>query len=124
MQLSRASRRVKLPELLSKLSQARNIATSLARRIQTYKDFKLYADLWQDRQYQPAPSPQPTHPAKQGLTTFTPGMEVEHTSFGPGVVIAANPSGDDTLVTVDFITAGQKTLAASLVGDKLRPRGR
>jgi hypothetical protein len=49
-------------------------------------------------------------------------MEVEHTAFGPGVVIAINPSGNDTLLTVDFITAGQKTLAASLVGDKLRPR--
>jgi hypothetical protein len=49
-------------------------------------------------------------------------MEVEHTAFGPGVVIAATPSDDDTLVTVDFITAGQKTLMASLVADKLRPR--
>jgi hypothetical protein len=49
-------------------------------------------------------------------------MEVEHTSYGPGFVVAATPSDDDTLVTVDFITAGQKTFAASLVADKLRPR--
>jgi hypothetical protein len=49
-------------------------------------------------------------------------MEVEHTSYGPGFVVAATPNDGDTLVTVDFITAGQKTFAASLVADKLRPR--
>lgn len=121
MRLSRAGQRVKSPELLTKLSQARASAAALARKIQTYKDFKLYADLWQDRQYQPSLPTQTASPAKLALA-FTPGMEVEHTSFGPGVVIATNPNGDDTLVTVDFITTGQKTLAASLVGDKLRPR--
>jgi hypothetical protein len=119
--LSQAAQRVKTAELLSKISAARATAASLARKIQRYRDFKLYADLWQDRQYQPALST-PATASSKSTVAFTPGMEVEHTSFGPGLVIAAIPSDDDTLVTVDFITAGQKTFAASLVGEKLHRR--
>lgn len=118
--LSRAAQRVKAPDLVATIREARATAASLARKIQRYRDFKLYADLWQDRQYQPVLST-PAAPPKPKLS-FTPGMEVEHTAFGPGVVIAAAPSNDDTMITVDFITAGQRTFAASLVGDKLRRR--
>lgn len=121
MRLSRAGQRVKATDLLPKISQARAIASALARQVQSYGNFKLYADLWEDRQYQmtvPTPAPTPAN----GSISFTIGMEVEHITFGPGVVIATTPSGNDTLVTVDFITAGQKTLAASLVADKLHPR--
>jgi hypothetical protein len=49
-------------------------------------------------------------------------MEVEHVTFGPGVILATTPSNGDTLLTVDFVTTGPKTLAASLVADKLYPR--
>ncbi len=118
--LSRAAQRVKTAELQAKLKEARATAAGLARKIQSYRDFRLYADLWQDRQYQPAVSAPAASPKPK--VAFTPGMEVEHTSFGPGVVISAAPSGDDTLVTIDFITSGQRTFAASLVGDKLRRR--
>lgn len=121
MMLSRAGQRAKSAELLSKISQARTIAASLARQAPDYKNFKLYADLWQDRQYQVVTS-SPTATPAQRAVSFSIGMEVEHTTFGPGVVVAATPSDDDTLVTVDFITAGQKTFAASLVADKLHPR--
>jgi hypothetical protein len=121
MMLSRAGHRAQSVELSSIISRARATAASLARQAPDYHKFKLYADLWQDRQYQViTPSPG-TAPAQRAVS-FTVGMEVEHTAFGPGVVIAATPSDDDTLVTVDFITAGQKTLMASLVADKLRPR--
>lgn len=121
--LSRASQRLKTAELRSKLSQARAIASSLARQAPSYSQFKLYADLWEDRQYQvvvpvSAPAAVPTKRA----ASFSVGMEVEHSNYGPGFVVAATPSDGDTLVTVDFITAGQKTFAVSLVADKLRPR--
>jgi hypothetical protein len=119
--LSRASQRLKTPELLSKISRARATAAQLARKLQSYREFKLYADLWQDRQYQPVLPTPATTPAKSAAS-FTVGMEVEHTTYGPGFVVAAAPSGDDTLVTIDFITAGQRTFAASLVADKVRPR--
>ncbi len=121
MALSRAAQRIKSPDLLQKIRGARATAATLSRQAATYSSFKLYADLWQDRQYQVTSSAPVTTPTRS-TTHFTPGMEVEHTTFGPGIILSTTPSGDDTLVTVDFITAGQKTLAASLVGDKLRPR--
>lgn len=121
--LSRASQRIKAAELRSKISQARAAATALARQAQSYSNFKLYADLWEDRQYQVvAPVSAPAAPQAKQPVSFRVGMEVEHTSYGPGFVVAATPSDGDTLVTVDFITAGQKTFAASLVTDKLRLR--
>lgn len=121
--LSRASQRVKSAELRLKMRQARATASALARQAPSYSNFKLYADLWQDRQYQAVvPVSAPTEAQTKRAASFSVGMEVEHTSYGPGFVIAATPSGGDTLVTVDFITAGQKTFAASLVSDKLRPR--
>jgi hypothetical protein len=119
--LSRATQRIKSPDLLSRIQQARAAVTTISRQISSYSDFKLYAELWEDRQYQVTTSA-PTSTPTQPTISFTPGMEVEHTTFGPGVILTTIPSGNDTLLTVDFITAGQKTLAASLVGDKLYPR--
>lgn len=119
--LSRAKTRLKNRALRQQINQARSTAAAIARQVRSLRDLKLYADLWQDRQYQiaePAQTPQPDRP----LPAFKAGMEVEHTRFGPGVIVAVSPSGNDTLLTVDFITAGQKTLAASLVADKLRVR--
>ncbi|MBE7554263.1 MAG: hypothetical protein HS126_24640 [Anaerolineales bacterium] len=121
--LSRASQHLKAAELRSKISQARATAATLARQAPSYSNFKLYADLWEDRQYQVvAPASASAAPQAKPTVSFRVGMEVEHTSYGPGFVVAATPSDDDILVTVDFITAGQKTFAASLVADKLYPR--
>jgi hypothetical protein len=121
LSLSRVAERVTDDELVSKISQARATAASLARRITDLHDLKLYAELWEDRQYQiPEPTPAPV-PSKNG-PSFTVGMEVEHTTFGLGVITAVTPSGDDLLLTVDFVAAGQKTLMASLVGEKLLPK--
>ncbi|MBN1220655.1 MAG: hypothetical protein JXM69_17170 [Anaerolineae bacterium] len=121
--LSRAKQRATGYKAAQKIGQARASSAELARRIKSYADLSLYAELWQDRQYQ-IPEPQVTaSPTRRASSiTFTKGMEVEHAMFGPGVILAVTPSDDDTLLTVDFITAGQKTLAASLVGDKLKPR--
>lgn len=119
--LSRAKERLKDKTLASQIAQARATAADLARRINSLKDLGLYADLWEDRQYRLAEPTSPTSP-KGELPSFTVGMEVEHVTFGSGVVLAATPSDDDTLLTVDFVTAGEKTLAASLVAGKLHPR--
>jgi hypothetical protein len=121
--LSRAGQRIKNVEVSRNISQARATAANLSRRIKSDHDLNLYADLWQDRQYQiPESKPSATSVPTGQAISFVEGMEVEHTIFGPGVVVAVTPSGDDTLLSVDFVTAGQKTLAASLVGDKLTPR--
>ncbi|MCB0163056.1 MAG: hypothetical protein KDI79_02445 [Anaerolineae bacterium] len=104
-----------------KLKACRTTASTLSRKIHTSADLKVYADLWHDRQYQ-VPEPSRESPAYGETVTFAEGMEVEHEKFGPGIVLAVSPAEGDTFVTVDFITAGQKTLAASLVGDKMLPK--
>jgi hypothetical protein len=119
--LSRAKRRVEDRATPEKIVQARTTASELARRVKQPKDLGLYADLWEDRQYQiPEPAASPAPAGK--IPDFKAGMEVEHTKFGPGVILDVTPSNGEMLLTVDFITAGQKTLAASLVADKLLPR--
>jgi hypothetical protein len=118
--LSRAVQRSQNKALSAKLKQLRTAAAMLSRKINTLVDLKLYADLWQDRQYQ-VPEVVATPQPKQAIA-YREGMSVEHATFGPGVVIKTTSSDGDTLITVDFITAGQKTLAASLVAGKLLPR--
>jgi hypothetical protein len=127
--LSRAGQRAKNAEqaknaeMLEKISQARAVAADLSRRIKHGRDLNLYADLWEDRLYQiPEPKPADTPAAVGQAIAYVEGMEVEHAVFGPGVILAVTASADDTLLSVDFVNAGQKTLAARLVADKLIPR--
>lgn len=118
--LGRIRQRAKKASHLPQINVARATAAGLARTINTSNDLDLYADLWADRQYrisEPATAPSSTGPA----IAYVVGMAVEHTIFGPGIVQATTRSNGDTLVTVKFDTAGEKTLAASLVGDKLLP---
>jgi hypothetical protein len=121
LMLSRAGGQAPEAAIKQKIRQSRATAAALARRIDQAGDLKLYAELWEDRQYQ-IPEPAQTPAPSKGAISFSVGMEVEHNTFGPGMVLAVIPSGADTLLTVDFVTAGQKTLAASLVADKLYPR--
>ena len=118
---SRALDRLTDPRLRKNIRAARGTAAALSRKIIRSADLRLYADLWEDRQYQPSESA--LAPSARAKTiNFSPGMEVEHVKFGPGVVTAVEANGDDMLLTVDFVTMGQKTLAASLVADKLTLR--
>ncbi|MCB9107006.1 MAG: hypothetical protein H6633_22575 [Anaerolineales bacterium] len=118
---SRAGQVMSDAGISQKLKTCRTTASSLSRKINRPADLKVYADLWHDRQYQvPEPSHEP--PVNSETITFAEGMEVEHERFGPGIVLSITPAEGDTFVTVDFITAGQKTLAASLVGDKMTPK--
>lgn len=116
--LGRAKQQAKDANAIRQISQARATAADLSRRIFTEQDLNLYADLWQDRQYQ-VPEPADTKAAPTEIPAFEVGMEVQHTAFGPGVIVSVTPGDDDTLLSVDFVTAGQKTLSASLVADKL-----
>jgi len=119
--LSRAAQLSKNKKQLPLIKQARTTASSLARKIVTENDLKLYAELWSDRQYQIAQPAQSSTPPPTPVI-YSEGMAVEHVTFGPGVVLSTTPSNGDVLVTVDFVSAGCKTLAASLIADKLVPR--
>lgn len=119
--LSRASERAGSAGLQSQIRQARRTASSIVLKLKTAADLALYADLWSDRQYRMS-EPEPVDSTQPPAVDFSPGMAVEHAAFGPGVVVSTTAGNGDTLITVDFITAGQKTLAASLVAGKLVPR--
>jgi hypothetical protein len=118
--LSRAQERGEDDVIVLKVREARATAAGLARRIKQPADFKLYAELWEDRQYHMT-APLKTTTPTSSLPAFTVGMAVDHIIFGRGVIRAVTPSGDDTLLTVDFGGEKQKVLMASLVADKLFP---
>jgi hypothetical protein len=119
--LGRVQRHIEKTSYLPKIKAARVTAARLARKISYRNDLGLYADLWEDRQYRVS-EPAKAQPSTTPTISYAAGMAVEHTIFGPGIVLATTPSNGDTLVTVNFDTAGPKTLAASLIGDKLLPR--
>lgn len=116
--LSRAQERAEDELFVFKIRDARATAAGLARRINQLVDLRLYAELWADRQYQVTAPVETTTPA-EARPSFTVGMAVDHVLFGAGVIRAVTPSGDDTLLTVDFESGDQKVLMASLVADKL-----
>lgn len=104
--------------LVEKLSRARGKAAQLKREITTEQALSTYSALWYDRQFkleQEIPAHQPAKPALK----LAKGMEVEHSHFGAGVVVAVTPGENDTLITIDFFQAGQRTFMAGLLGDKI-----
>ena len=119
--LGRVGQHAKNGDAARQIGQARATAAGLSRRIFTERDLNLYADLWQDRQFQVL-EPTDTPVATGEIPSYEAGMEVEHPVFGSGVIVSVTPGDNDTLLSVDFVTAGQKTLAASLVADKLSLR--
>lgn len=128
MALSNASRRLAKSErpqvekrmLIERVSRARSRLDAIGRRLRRSEDLKLYAELWQDRQYAQIPEPELTLANGQPLA-YAPGMAVRHVIFGDGVVQAVQADRDDNLITVRFANGTQKTFAASLVSDKLTP---
>lgn len=129
MALSTASRRLAKSDLppprkgalIEQVSQARSRLDDVARRVRRPEDLKLYADLWQDRQYAEIAQSEPLS-SNGKARTYSPGMAVRHSTFGNGVVQAVQPDGDDNLISVRFNDGAQKTFVASLVSDKLLPQ--
>ena len=128
MALSNASRRIAksdLPQaekgtLIEQVSRARSRLSDITRQLRRPEDLKLYAELWQDRQYLEASQLEAYSPNSPSRT-YTPGMAVCHTVFGDGVVQSVQPDGNENLVSVRFGDGMHKTFAASLVSDKLMP---
>lgn len=113
--------------LMPLLAKARRICEELIQRVRTVEDMALYAELWRDRETAmiTALRSQPASKLERGerphLPEYVEGMAVRHLTFGPGTIIAVVPEGDDTRITVQFITAGERTFLASLAADKLIP---
>ena len=47
------------------------------------------------------------------LPQFIKGDRVRHKKFGDGTVLSAQPVGNDTILVIDFDTAGTKRLMAA-----------
>ncbi len=123
--MSRASNRLKRDEtrapeeilaLLDSLSVARSETRQFRQKIKEDKDWGLYVELWQDRQYLVA---EPDAAPAASVPALSEGMLVEHTHFGLGEVVSVSPSGDDTLVTIRFEEGDTRTFMSSLLGDKI-----
>ena len=121
--LAKAGRFRGKADVMEGLSQARKRLDDIRRRVNKTEDLTPYAELWRDREtaaiIQAQKPPPRANSARRALTRFKVGQLVRHSHFGSGVVTALESKEDDTYVTVNFVTAGERTLAASLVGDKL-----
>jgi len=121
MALSQAKQRTKDSEIRTQINESWHVALAIARKIRTNADLKLYADLWQDRQYQIPTADKSEPPSPELISRYVEGTDVEHKAFGLGTIIRTEESGGDTILTVDFLDVGRKTLAASVVTELLQP---
>lgn len=109
------------------LAKARRACEELIQRVRSLEDLALYAELWRDREtamitaLRSQPASKPESGERLNSPKYVEGMAVRHLTFGPGTITAVVPEGDDARITVQFITAGERTFLASLVADKLTP---
>ncbi len=103
---------------LEQLSRARTIAGGLRRKVPTERELGTYSALWYDRQFLDTPSITETAPPIPQIK-LKEGMHIEHTHFGEGLVEAVFSSGEDTMVTIDFFSAGRRTFMLKLLADKI-----
>jgi len=105
--------------LSPRIVRAQRECDEIQKRVRGPEALKLFADLWQDRQYKPSATPAAvTHGRGR---RYVPGMVVEHATFGRGVVQEVVPAGSDSTVVVRFEDGSEKKFLAKLVRDKLLP---
>jgi len=111
--------------LAPRIHAARQVCDDIRFQVRRDEGLKLYADLWQDRQYAripdspetPANSADPHRPRRRYIL----GMPVTHASFGAGEVVDTSGEAEDATVTVRFGDDVERTFLINLVGDKLLP---
>jgi hypothetical protein len=108
--------------LVERLSQARSRLEDVIRRVRHIEDLRVFAELWQDRQFMAATPASRESPAVRAETDYAPGMQVRHVMFGDGYVLSVQRDVTGELITVHFEDGTQRTFAAHLVADKLSPR--
>jgi len=109
-------------ELMRKLDQANRQVEAIRKRVKKPEDLALYAEAWRDREAQTIadlrkPAAKPTR--KINPDRLRVGQRVKHSHFGVGTVTAIEPGKDDTYVTIDFVTKGERRFALSLLAGKL-----
>ena len=107
------------------LSEARGRASELRSRIQKSPDQMManLAEAWRDRELgadvQPEPLPVP-HAGALSPEALAVGQRVHHERFGPGVITALSDEGSETMISILFDAAQERTFLVALVQDKLR----
>lgn len=110
-------------EQMPRLAMARQQCEHLLARVRQPDDLVIYAELWLDRQAAiVAATEEPLPVPSQPVHRYREGQMVRHTAFGPGTVLKVEAREGDEYVTVAFVTAGERTFASRLVGDKLIPQ--
>ena len=109
-------------ELSPRIARARQICDAIYSQVRNDEGLKLYADLWQDRQYARMSNPSVVQePAQRPRRRYRQGMAVKHTTFGLGTVVEVRDDGEDATVIVRFDEGDERKFLASLVSDKLLP---
>jgi len=130
MNLGTASRRLAKTKqfkgkaaLMEQLNQARKRLDEISRRVKKPEGLAAYAESWRDREANAIAELGRSAPEKPKRTIrperLKVGQKVKHSHFGVGVVTAIEPGDGDTYVTIDFVTAGERRFALSLLAGKL-----
>jgi hypothetical protein len=108
------------------LSRARGRLDELRRRVNRPDDLVSFAESWRDREarlmveaQKPQPKPNGAAKAVAAAKHLQVGQRVEHEKFGLGTVSRLEPKDGDVYLTIAFVNSGERTLLASLIGDKL-----
>jgi hypothetical protein len=109
--------------LMERLNRARKQLDTISRQIKKPEDLAAFAESWRDREANaiaaldntPAPMPK----RRINPNRLREGQRVKHSHFGVGTVQAIEPGHDETYVTINFVTKGERKFALSLLAGKL-----
>ncbi len=121
--LAKAKRFKGKAALMEQLNQARRRLDEISRHVKKPEDLAAYAEAWRDREANAIAELRKSVPEKPKRTIkperLRVGQKVKHSHFGVGKVTAIEPGDDDTYVTIDFVTKGERRFALSLLAGKL-----
>ena len=109
--------------LLERLNRARKQLDAISGQIKKPDDLAAFAESWRDREanavaaLDKAAPPKPTR--KINPNRLRVGQRVKHSHFGVGTVQAIESGDDETYVTINFVTKGERKFALSLLAGKL-----
>ncbi len=122
--IAKARNRRDQATLKEKLHRANLQLETIRKHIRKPEDLSLYAESWRDREAQTIAELQQAASANQPTRKINPdrlkvGQKVKHNYFGVGTVTAIDKAADDTYVTIDFVSKGERKFALSLLAGKL-----
>ena len=84
--------------------------STVTTRRSSYEPPKRYAPTAPSVQSKAAATPAPAAAASASVPGCKAGAKVRHAAFGEGTIVSAKPAGNDTLIVVEFASAGTKRM--------------